>query len=368
MANSKWRMANGEWRMANEFLSPARYPPIAIPSIGPLCPPSRRRGKRIVGPGMLRVAAAHTPRARRRSCPRQKPGRSRVVCTGRCAGEKSSISSGTLPPAIAGWRSRPNNFLDADRYLRPAVRIVVDRNPRAGRSREMGGRLGVKAALQGIGQARRECGFSSSARSSASAVLPSKSAASQSASAASAASNKSGHSAPSARRRKATRSHPCRRAWVHGSRSTPSRATFGQDARGGRVRRRRHRLLGQHKRAEPALAARAQGRGRLIEGDLLARVNAVGETRLDLGQRDRRGEQDAARRCAAGKFGHGYKWRAANGDAGSTCAPRPLAKRNAPAAPPRFLAIRSGRRGRGRRRRKAPPLPPAFPLPLVGRG
>ena len=40
------------------------------------------------------------------------------------------------------------------------------------------------------------------------------------------------------------------------------------------------------------------------------RVDAFGEARLDLGECDRRGEQDAARRGAAGKLGHGEKWRA----------------------------------------------------------
>ncbi len=56
-------------------------------------------------------------------------------------------------------------------------------------------------------------------------------------------------------------------------------------------------------RAESAQPAHPQARARRIEGDLLARVDAIGKARLDLGKRDRRGQQDAARRGAAGEFG-----------------------------------------------------------------
>ena len=80
-----------------------------------------------------------------------------------------------------------------------------------------------------------------------------------------------------------------------------------------------------------------------IEGDLVARLDAVGKARLDLGERDRRGEQDAAlRRALPASSATARKGSRASGEAGSTLAPRPFTSKNAPAAPPRFLAMRSG--------------------------
>ena len=79
-------------------------------------------------------------------------------------------------------------------------------------------------------------------------------------------------------------------------------------------------LRGLRRRARPASAARpAQSRraGALrrprrladagVEGDLVAALDPVGEALLDLGERDRRGQQDAALRRRAGQFGHGEK-------------------------------------------------------------
>ena len=83
------------------------------------------------------------------------------------------------------------------------------------------------------------------------------------------------------------------------------RDAFGQSARRRLVCDRRHRLLGERERAEFAQPAHAQARARRIEGDLLARVDARGKARLDLGERDRRGQENAARGGAAGKFGDG---------------------------------------------------------------
>ena len=147
-------MANSEWRIANKSVS-MRHPLFAIRA---LCPPSRRRGKRIVGPGMLRVAAAHfrahggvaaAPEARQIARHLHRPVRRREEFD-----QQRDFAAGNRRMAV-----ETEQLLDADRYLRPPVRIVIDRNARAGRSREMGGRLGVKAALQGIGQARLEYGF-----------------------------------------------------------------------------------------------------------------------------------------------------------------------------------------------------------------
>ena len=54
-----------------------------------------------------------------------------MTCTGRCAGDSSSITSGTRPPAIAGWRSRPNSSCTRIDELRPFLGLVVDRHRRA---------------------------------------------------------------------------------------------------------------------------------------------------------------------------------------------------------------------------------------------
>ena len=83
------------------------------------------------------------------------------------------------------------------------------------------------------------------------------------------------------------------------------RHPFGQSARCRFVRDRRHRLLGERERAEFAQPAHAQAGARRIEGDLLARVDARGKARLDLGKRDRRGQENAARGGTAGEFGDG---------------------------------------------------------------
>ena len=56
-------------------------------------------------------------------------------------------------------------------------------------------------------------------------------------------------------------------------------------------------------RAEPAQRRAAQARGRGVEGDLVAALDAVGESALDLGERDRRRQQDAALRGGAGDLG-----------------------------------------------------------------
>jgi len=40
---------------------------------------------------------------------RQNPGRSRVVWIGRCAGDKSTTTSATRPPAMRGCSAMPNN-------------------------------------------------------------------------------------------------------------------------------------------------------------------------------------------------------------------------------------------------------------------
>ena len=67
----------------------------------------------------------------------------------------------------------------------------------------------------------------------------------------------------------------------------------------------RERPLGQRDRAEAFAAAAAQACRRGIEADVLAAFDMVGEALLDLAQRDRRREQNAALRGGAGQLGHG---------------------------------------------------------------
>src|SRR5258705_13312309 len=114
MANSKWRMS----------LSPGATRQSLFP-IGPLCPPSRRRGKRIVRPGMLRVAAAHlrahggvaaAPEARQIARRLHRPVRRREKFD-----QQRDFAAGNRRMAVDA-----EQLLDADRYLRPPVRIVVD--------------------------------------------------------------------------------------------------------------------------------------------------------------------------------------------------------------------------------------------------
>ena len=103
-----------------------------------------------------------------------------------------------------------------------------------------------------------------------------------------------------------------------------------------------HRPLGQRHRAEAFAAAAAQACRCGIEADVLAAFDMVRETLLDLAERDRRREQNAALRGGAGKLRHGEEWLARQSPTPDRCcAPRPLARRNAP-FPPRLLAMRSG--------------------------
>ena len=89
--------------------------------------------------------------------PRQKPGRSRVVWIGRCAGDSSSSVSGTVPPAIDGCVVEAEQFLHADRQHRPFA-VVADRHAAARRRVEMGRREGRDLALQIVRHERHQPG------------------------------------------------------------------------------------------------------------------------------------------------------------------------------------------------------------------
>ena len=105
--------------------------------------------------------------------------------------------------------------------------------------------------------------------------------------------------------------------------------------------------------AEPAALAPAQARACRVECDLVARRDAIGKERLDLGERDRRGERmrpAAALPVSSATARNGSR---ASGEAASSCAPRPLASRNAPgaAAATFWRCVRDRRARAGRRRR-----------------
>ena len=93
-----------------------------------------------------------------------------------------------------------------------------------------------------------------------------------------------------------------------------------------------------------APSARSGGRARRscwIERDFLARLDLVGELRLDLVERNRRGQHDPALGRAAGDLGHGEerltRERRNLIDDGAAAVGK-----QEPAVTPRFLAIRSG--------------------------
>ena len=67
----------------------------------------------------------------------------------------------------------------------------------------------------------------------------------------------------------------------------------------------RERLLGKHERAEPAAAARAQGKGSAVEHEFVRGLDRSAGDRLDVVEGKRRGEQNARRSRAAGDLADG---------------------------------------------------------------
>ena len=104
----------------------------------------------------------------------------------------------------------------------------------------------------------------------------------------------------------------------------------------------RHRLFGKRDGVKPPQPAHAQARAGRIERHLVARDDAVGKARFDLGECHRRGEQDAAGRRAAGQFGDRKIGLAGQRRGGVELRAAAIGKQKRPAAPPRFFAIRSG--------------------------
>ena len=68
------------------------------------------------------------------------------------------------------------------------------------------------------------------------------------------------------------------------------------------------RLLGEHERAEPAAAARAQGGGSAVERQFVRGLDRSAGDRFDVVERKRRGEENARRGRAAGDLADGEKW------------------------------------------------------------
>ena len=185
--------------------------------------------------------------------------------------------------------------------------------------------------------------------------------ASQPGSAASASSDRSGHGSPSARRRNMTRSRHCLTVLVHGRRASPSERTPRARASARRfVLRDRERLLGEHERAEPAAAARPQGRGGAVEG----RVRPPSRSRRRRPSRSRRAKAARRARMRAEAARPAISPMARNGSpasasCASSAAARPLAIRNSPRLPRAIgdaVGIGGGEQRAGRRRAH-PPLP-----------
>ncbi|HXN43219.1 MAG TPA: hypothetical protein VN917_03145, partial [Xanthobacteraceae bacterium] len=74
-----------------------------------------------------------------------------------------------------------------------------------------------------------------------------------------------------------------------------------------RIRLDRDRLVRDHERAQASDFPAAQARGRSIERHRVARFDAIAADRFDLGERERRRQQDSALRRAAGKLADGEK-------------------------------------------------------------
>ena len=137
------------------------------------------------------------------------------------------------------------------------------------------------------------------------------------------------------------------------TRATPSR----QQARGLFVRLDLAGLFGERDGAEPARTPRAQAQRFVVERDLVAALDAVRETRLDLVERDRRRQHDAALRGAAGQFGDRDERLARQRRGLIDIAAAPVRERERPVAAVLRDAIRIGER-EDRADAHASPSPP----------
>src|SRR5580704_9556352 len=108
--------------------------------------PRRRSGDRILGPWMLGVAPAHlrahggvaaAPKSRQIAGHLHRTVRGREQLD-----QERHFAAGNGRMAVEA-----EQFLDADRNLRSAFGLVIDRDLRAGRRRKMGRRLGIEPVL-----------------------------------------------------------------------------------------------------------------------------------------------------------------------------------------------------------------------------
>ena len=82
-----------------------------------------------------------------RQDPAQKPGRSRVIWIGRCAGDRSSSVKRQTATGDARMRFQAEQFLHADGQCRRARAVIADGMAIAGRRFEVRRRLGFQSAL-----------------------------------------------------------------------------------------------------------------------------------------------------------------------------------------------------------------------------
>ena len=250
-----------------------------------------------------RPSRRHSCRARSRA-DRASPAPAGAPAT------SSSITSGTRPPAIAGCCARPNSSCTRIETVGPCSAVVIDRHRRAGRRGEMGRRFGVEPLAQSPRQQRVERG-----RKLVGADLRQRRLAGKERRqpfgrrARQRVVGKIGPFVAFRRRRNCTRSRNCSCALLHGSLPMPIAAI--PSASSLRALRLSARPLWF---ARPARARRAGGcAARAGEAEAASKLTSSrssilsGKARLDLGERDRRRQNDAARRRGAGQFGHRQK-------------------------------------------------------------
>ena len=210
---------------------------------------------------------------------------------------------------MLGCCGEAEQFLHADRHGRPLLGLIVDRHRRAGRRGEMRRRLGIEALAQIprqqgversgqiVGADLRERGFVHEERRQ-----PFRCGLCE---------RGIGQVGPlvtlgAAQKRNAIAQLQLRLA--------PRQLADAERGNAGReqscglgIGRDRFDLLGKRDGAQPARAPRAQRRRAGIETDGIAVFDLTREARFDFGKRDRRGQNDTARRRATGQFRHRQK-------------------------------------------------------------
>ena len=161
-----------------------------------------------------------------------------------------------------------------------------------------------------------------------------------------------------------TRSRHCVSDLVHGSLPIPTRAMPSASKRAVSSSGSTLRVCSASAMAPSvARAARAQAQRFLVERDFVTALDAVGEARLDLGERDRRRQHDAGLRGAAGQFGDRDERLARQRRGWIDIAAAAVGERERSIAAVLRDAVRVGEREDGADR-----LRPSPALPLTGEG